>query len=734
MNAVTKCVEIDDYIAVPEPWASVLRDSGKFVGTTGNNGAFKMNWQQKPVVQRLVDANILPGIMNPVSLYKSKGPYSPWEHQRWMMELHVAYTAGYNLADMGCVDDQTEYLSPTGWKYIKDYDGGMVCSGIAYGQLLFEHPVAYTKAPHFGAWYRIYGDGYDQMVTGDHRVPVVLDDAGNLTSVAENWSVQALGVFPRMVSEMSADRGHMLETPRFVRAEQLYIHGGKGVALTGQVYEAYGLLGIRHTEPYDSLRGTRYDVQRVPANNGTKYCFTTSTSVWLMRRNGCVAVTGNSGKTNSALWAFDLLRDLGRVDRLLIIAPLSTVEAAWMVDKENSVPHLKAAVMIGSKKARMKYLIEDTHDILIINHDGVKIIEREIIDWAKKHKVMTVYDEATAIADYTTQRSKSAVHIFNASARRYVLTATPVVQHLMKAHGLLVAINNNPNVPRTKTAFRKEFFVDAGPHQWIPRVTSFDRIQKLMQPAIRLNTRDVVKDLPPNVVLHRWPALTADQQRAWEQMEAELVYQHDPTTVITAANAAVKLGKLLQISCGILNGSEDGPIELEPTHKYEALLEVIEESQSKVLIFTPFTASVDAIFAWLEKTFEPGCADIIDGRVAAKKRGPIMARFQDPDDKLQFLVAHPAATSHGLTLTEADTTVWFSPFMRAESFVQANQRIDRPGQKRHSRTVLLEATKMERDLFAVLLDKKATNNSFVSVYDRFILEKSASMAKQGVKR
>ena len=754
-----QCIEINDRILVPQPWAQVLANSKKVPGELAPNGAFRVDWGMRPVLEQLAEKHILPPLMNPISTYVSKGPYQPWDYQRLLMGLYVAYTAAYNLADMGCVDAETEYLSPQGWKKISEYDGGAIATMVLdNGVPVFSRPTRYVRERYYGEWFELNTPAGSYYVTPGHRVPV--------SALHNNTGVEPHNEHTRQQFGGSSLLTHagrsMWDDPTcvsgFMTAQRLFEHGGKGIVLAGVLDQLEVPTGphaddatlcvprttVQHLSGHQrsfasiprvsaleddtwTARGAVLETDRAHLGD-EKFCFTTDTGMWLMRRGTCVVLTGNSGKTGATLWGFDFLRDLGMVDRLLVIAPLSTLESAWLRDNTNCTPHLRATMLLGNKDARAKVLTLDRHDIVVINHDGAKVIEKVLVDWTRNHKTMVVVDEATAIAEPTTNRSKTMRHILHASTRRYLLTATPVVQHLMKAHGLLLAMDNNVAVPRSKTLFRSEFFVPAGPHQWVPKINAFERIQKLMAPAVRINTRDAHPDLPPNVNLHRWPPLTKEQQRAWDAMEETLVYEHNPAEVVTAANAGVRLGKLLQISCGLVRG-EDSMVELPPTDKLDDLMQVIESANSKVLIFAPFTGTIDYLHQWLQDNFSEGCSEIIDGRVPAKRRGPIMVRFQDPDDPLQFIVAHPRAASHGLTLTEADTTVWFAPYMSAESFIQANQRIDRPGQKRHTRTVMMASTKLERDLYTVLLDKKATNSDFVGIYNTFIATKSANMAQ-----
>jgi hypothetical protein len=87
-----------------------------------------------------------------------------------------------------------------------------------------------------------------------------------------------------------------------------------------------------------------------------------------------------TGKTLATLWAWDYLRSLGKAEKLLVISPLSTLERTWGDEIFRHFPHLSVAVLHGSKDRRLKLLADDTYDVYIINHDGVKVVEQALIE------------------------------------------------------------------------------------------------------------------------------------------------------------------------------------------------------------------------------------------------------------------------------------------------------------------------------------------------------------------
>lgn len=423
------------------------------------------------------------------------------------------------------------------------------------------------------------------------------------------------------------------------------------------------------------------------------------------------------GKTSSTLWAFDILKSRGLVDVMIVTAPLSTVQPAWLQDAKHCVPHLKTVALLGStKKVRLRKLL-DGADIFVINHDGVKVLHEGLLDLCRHKKVMFVGDEAVAYAKHNSERSEKTQHLAKLCKRVYLMTATPVAQSLLHAYGQIKLLGlRTSGACRTFTTFRNEYFVKVSQFKYVPRSGALENIQHLMSPAIYMPTRSV-HTLPECVYLHRQPSLTDDQRSAYVEMVNELRYVHGDGNEVNAANAAVKLMKLVQISCGILLGGEHGTITIPPKNKMDDLHAVIEQSASKVIIFAPFTAVVDYIAAELRQTYGEDSVDILDGRVAGDKRGALVARFQDPNSPVRSLVAHPQPAGHGLTFTEADTVVWFAPYNRVEVFLQANARHNRPGQKRSTRVVMLASTSEESAMYETAIEGRDQNAAFVDIFN-----------------
>jgi SNF2 family DNA or RNA helicase len=143
-------------------------------------------------------------------------------------------------------------------------------------------------------------------------------------------------------------------------------------------------------------------------------------------------------------------------------------------------------------------------------------------------------------------------------------------------------------------------------------------------------------------------------------------------------------------------------VEINCKPRVAATLEVIEEVGGKVIVFVPLTGTLHMLEKELSKHYTVG---VVNGAVSRKKRDVIFHNFQEQTDP-KIILAHPATMAHGLTLTAASTIIWYGPITSNEQYVQANGRIERIGKRYSSNVVHIEATELERKMYARLKNKQ----------------------------
>lgn len=434
---------------------------------------------------------------------------------------------------------------------------------------------------------------------------------------------------------------------------------------------------------------------------------TTSEFFTLNRRAICLNDMG-TGKTISALWAADYLMDRKEITRAIIVCPKSTMSSVW----ENEVyTHFlsKRSVLVlnGDRAKRLKTLAQPA-DFYVINHDGLKVIEAEL---RKRSDInLWIIDEASAFRNSQSQRHKLLASLVSPTDSMWLLTGTPCPQEPTDAWGLAKLMHGARVKPAFFRQFKEQTMTQITTYKWVPKPDAFEQAYALLQPGIRFKKEDCL-DLPDVTFQTLTCTLSPDQQAAYKTMITTLV-SNVKGVDITAANAAVKMLKLLQVCIGSVYDEHGNGYDLDASDRLKVCEELCEQAGRKVIIFVPFTHALDQVARHLRKRWTVAT---VDGRTSDSQRKQIFHDFQTAPDP-RILVAHPKTTAHGLTLTAADTTIWYAPVTSLETFEQANNRMNRPGQKHRMTIAMIAATVLEQNLYQALKGKQDIQNAVLSLF------------------
>ena len=435
----------------------------------------------------------------------------------------------------------------------------------------------------------------------------------------------------------------------------------------------------------------------------------TSSFLTLHPRAFCLNEQG-TGKTGSVIWAADYLIKIGKIKRVLVICPLSIMDSAWRADLFKFAMHRNVDVAYGSREKR-EAIINGVAEFVIINYDGVEIVADVIANGGFD---LIVIDEANAYKNAQTARWKTLNRLLKPDTWLWMLTGTPAAQSPVDAYGLAKLVNPK-NVPKFFTSFREMVMYKITQFKWVNRPNADKIVFEALQPAIRF-TKEECLDLPEMTYVIRDVELTAQQKKYYELLRKQLVVQTSGEQ-ITSVNAAVGLNKLLQISCGAVYSDSGQTLTFDIKNRYKVLKEVVEETKQKVLIFVPFKHVINVL---LERLTNDGyTAEVISGDVSASKRTDIFARFQQTDDP-KILIIQPQAAAHGVTLTAADTVIWWGPVPSLETYAQANARVHRAGQRHPVTIIKLQGSNAEKHIYKMLDNKIDDHTKLVDLYKNLL--------------
>jgi SNF2 family DNA or RNA helicase len=441
----------------------------------------------------------------------------------------------------------------------------------------------------------------------------------------------------------------------------------------------------------------------------------TAAFLTLHKRAFCFNEQG-TGKTGSVIWAADYLLSIGAIKRVLVVCPLSIMQSAWQNDLFRFAMHRTVAIAHSYSREKRIQAVNSDAEFVVVNYDGLHIIQDTVKNGGFD---LVVIDEANAYKTVSTTRWKTLNAIIKPHTWLWMLTGTPASQSPTDAYGLAKLVSPS-RVPKFFGAYRDMVMQKVTVFKWMPKPKAEDIVFDVLQPAIRF-TKEECLDLPEMTYTTRDVPLTAQQFKYYEIIRKNML-----TTAagedITTVNAAANLNKLLQLSCGAVYADSGEVVAFDSSNRIEALKEVIAEASHKVLVFVPYRHAIEIVTEALRK--EGINTEVINGSVPVRKRTEIFENFQTtPDPKV--LVIQPQAAAHGVTLTEANVVVWFSPITSVETYLQANARVHRAGQHNPCTVVHLQGSPVEKKMYKMLQSKVDIHVKMIDLYKNVIEDEEA---------
>lgn len=418
------------------------------------------------------------------------------------------------------------------------------------------------------------------------------------------------------------------------------------------------------------------------------------------------------GKTAAAAWAADYLMTIDQVKRVLIICPVSIMQAAWQQDLFKVLIHRTVGIAHGTKEKRVQ-VINSEVEFVIINYDGVQIVEDEIKAGGFG---LIILDEANNVKNAQAKRSKAIMKLVGIDTRVWLMTGTPAAQSPVDAYGLAKIVCPD-RVPRFFGAWRDMVMQKITMFKWVPKARAKDVVHNALQPAIR-HTKEECLDLPDVVYVDREVPLTKQQMKYYKVLKEQMLALAAGEE-ITAVNAAAQLNKLLQLSVGAVYSDNKSVVEFDVKPRLDALTDIIDESTSKVIVFAPFRHTITMLER--ELAARGYTTATISGDVAPNKRGAIFNAFQTQEDP-KVIIIQPQAAAHGVTLTAASTIVWFGPTTSLDTYLQANARAHRKGQTNKVTVVHLHGSPAEAKLYKALSVRGAAHVELLDLYKEILEE------------
>lgn len=393
------------------------------------------------------------------------------------------------------------------------------------------------------------------------------------------------------------------------------------------------------------------------------------------------------GKTLTTIAVAGALYNLGKIDRVLVVAPTS-VCSVWPHDLNQFATFpWEARVLLGDKKKRLKALNELENwpfkalRIAVINYEST---HREgIFEALAAYKPdLIVCDESQRIKNPSAAQSKALHKLGDAAPFRMILSGTPVQNNAVDLYSQYRFLD--PAVYGANFyAFKNRYCIMGGygQHQIVGYRNMDELVEKEHSVAYRV-TKEECLDLPQQTFINRYVQFTDAEQAIYEQLRKSSFLELETGENVTATTILTMNLRLMQLTGGFLTADESTRPKQVNTAKLDALADIVDDyvvdAGKKLVIFARFRAEIAAIENLLRlRKIQYGS---IYGDVPMEERGKIVEDFQtNPDTKV--FVAQIQTAGLGITLHAASTAVFYSYDYNYANYAQALARIHRIGQR-----------------------------------------------------
>ena len=405
-----------------------------------------------------------------------------------------------------------------------------------------------------------------------------------------------------------------------------------------------------------------------------------------------------TGKSKVAIDNIAVLYEAGKIDAAMIVAPKGVYDNWAKGEIETHFPdRIEKNVMLWRAGKSKRY---DTNlvDFITEKFDGVKMFVINVeafssqkgLDAAKAFlfqnpRNMMIIDESTTIKNRKALRTKNLVALRERALYRRILTGSPITKSPMDLFSQCDFLKDRALGFNSYFAFQARYAQvqrRTMGHRSFQQIVGYQRLEELTNKLDQFSNRVLKEeclDLPDKVYVKRVVPLTNEQTNVYNQMKLLALAQMDSGELATTASVLTQIMRLQQICCGFLQPDEGDMREIK-SNRLDELINLSEEVQGKAIIWATYTHDIQRIADALRGRFGPEAVATYYGGTPQEERQEIVQRFQNRSDPLRFFVGQPKTGGYGITLTAANTVIYYSNSYDLEIRLQSEDRAHRIGQ------------------------------------------------------
>ena len=404
-----------------------------------------------------------------------------------------------------------------------------------------------------------------------------------------------------------------------------------------------------------------------------------------------------TGKSKVLIDNIAMLYDKGKINGALIVAPKGVYQNWFNGELPTHLPDhidkkmvLWRALINQKQQLQLNTLFESGEDLHILIMNVESLSTKKGIDFAAKfirtHSTLMAIDESTTIKNPDAKRTKAIVSLgLNAKYRR-ILTGSPVTKSPLDLYKQCEFLSpwlldhSSYYTFRTRYAVMRTANFGGRSVQLVVGYKNLGELSKKLEPFSYRCLKEDCLDLPEYTYTKRIIQLTPEQKKIYLTMKQIALAQLDGK-LMTTATALVQLMRLHQITCGHFT-ADDGTIKEIKNERITALLEILEEVENKAVIWAHYRYDIASIIKAVESKFGKDSYVTYYGDTSSDDRQKAIEEIQNPDSKVRFIIGTPQTGGYGITLTGANTMIYYSNGYDLEKRIQSEARINRAGQTR----------------------------------------------------
>ena len=443
-----------------------------------------------------------------------------------------------------------------------------------------------------------------------------------------------------------------------------------------------------------------------------------------------------TGKSKVVIDTIGALFESGKIKAALIIAPKGVYDNWVRGELPLHLPERIDHQIFRWSPTRTQRYEQELADFIVSREPRLKVFVMNIEAFSSQRGTdaataflyqnpdnIMVVDESTTIKNRRAARTKNVIALQGRAKYRRILTGSPITQSPMDLFSQCSFLSEDALGYRSYYAFQGRYAMvqrRVMGHRSFQQIVGYRRLDELSCKLDRFSNRALKTeclDLPVKVYTRREVELTPEQARLYAQMKKLALAQLDNGELATTASVLTQIMRLQQICCGHLQ-PDDGEILTLKNNRLSGLLDVTEELQGKAIIWATYTYDVQQVASALRDRFGTEAVATYFGATPQEQRQEIVESFQDPDSPLRFFVGQPKTGGFGITLTAANTVIYYSNSYDLEIRLQSEDRAHRIGQTNKVTYVdlvapgtidekILEALRNKIDLAGKVLKEKA---------------------------